>query len=51
MGTRIEGAVAHHHRGRVFGRGALHLSDATAIDDVVQRLESVGFEVERASLD
>ena len=25
--------------------------DATAIDDVVQRLESVGFEVERASLD
>ena len=32
MGTRIEGAVAHHHRGRVFGRGALHLSDAAAIE-------------------
>ena len=30
MGTRIEAAVAHHHRGRVFGRGALHLSDAAA---------------------
>lgn len=30
MGTRIETAAAHHHRGRVFGRGALHLSDAAA---------------------
>ena len=32
MGTRIEAAVAHHHRGRVFGRGALHLSDAAATE-------------------
>jgi 3-oxoacyl-[acyl-carrier-protein] synthase-3 len=30
MGTRIEAAAAHHHRGRLFGRGALHLSDAAA---------------------
>jgi 3-oxoacyl-[acyl-carrier-protein] synthase-3 len=30
MGTRIEAAATEHHRGRLFGRGALHLSDAAA---------------------
>jgi 3-oxoacyl-[acyl-carrier-protein] synthase-3 len=31
MGTRIEAAAATNQRGRVFGRGALHLSDKAAL--------------------
>jgi 3-oxoacyl-[acyl-carrier-protein] synthase-3 len=30
MGTRIEAAATATHRGRLFGRGALHLADAAA---------------------
>jgi 3-oxoacyl-[acyl-carrier-protein] synthase-3 len=31
MGTHIEAAATEYRRGRVFGRGALHLSDAAAL--------------------
>jgi 3-oxoacyl-[acyl-carrier-protein] synthase-3 len=30
MGTRIDAVATAHHRGRLLGRGALHLSDAAA---------------------